>query len=88
MIGYIMTDPNMIDPKMMSRKRFSRKKSSSYAGNDDKCCSEPSTECSGIDVKNSMPKIIPDAPIIEPIMKRAVKVHHYNADESDSPRDI
>ena len=35
-----------------------------------------------------MPKIIPDAPIIEPIMKRAVKVHHYNADESDSPRDI
>ena len=22
MIGYIMTDPNMIDPKMMSRKRF------------------------------------------------------------------
>jgi hypothetical protein len=31
-----------------------------------------------------MPQIIAESPIIE----RAVKVHHYNTDESDSPRDI
>jgi hypothetical protein len=67
---------------------LARKQSCPDSGNDDERCSEPSTECSGIDIENSVPKISPDAPIIKPIMKHAVKVHHYNTDESNSPRDI
>jgi hypothetical protein len=67
---------------------LARKQSCPDSGNDDECCSEPSAECSGIDIEDSVPKISPDAPIIEPIMKSAVKVHHYNSDESDSARDI
>jgi hypothetical protein len=67
---------------------LARKQSCPDSGNKNKCCGKPSTKCPGIDIEDSVPKISPDAPIIEPIMKSAVKVHHYNADESDSPRDI
>ena len=65
-----------------------RKKSGPDSGNKNKCCGKPSTECPGIDIEDSVPKISPDAPIIEPIMKSAVKVHHHNSDEGDSPRDV
>jgi hypothetical protein len=63
---------------------LARKQSCPDSGNKNKCCGKPSTKCPGIDIEDSMPKIIPDAPII----KGAVKVHHHNTDESDGPRDI
>jgi hypothetical protein len=35
-------------------------------------------------MKDSMPQIIADSPIIQ----RAMKVHHHNTDESYCPRDV
>ena len=78
----------MLGDVLVVLKYLARKQGCPDSGDKNKCCGKPSTECPGIDIEDSVPKISPDAPIIKPAIKSAVKVHHYNSDESDSARDI
>jgi len=75
---------SMFGDVLVVRICLSREKSGSDTGNKNKCCGKPGTQYSRVYVKDSMPQIIAESPIIE----RAMKVHHHNTDESDSPRDV
>jgi hypothetical protein len=74
----------MLSDVLAVRSYLLRKKSGPDSGNKNECCGKSGTQHARVYMKDSMPQIITDSPIVQ----GAMKVHHDNTDESDGPRDI